>query len=715
MFGFLVFSFLLLANAVVLRNALAVQINSARWVDHTSQVILELQQVQALLVDAETAQRGFLYTGDAKYLQPFSAANQVDAHLQNLERLVSDNPDQSRLLTDLGNLSHQKIQELSETISLYRSKKYDNAKALVLSDRGEELMDRIRSAVAEMSDRENALLAERSSDSGASRKTMRRSIYAVTLVALIGLAILCLWVLSDIKRRDQHAAEIRKREEWLRVILTSIGDAVIATDAKARILFMNPKAEALTGFGGREASGRQVTEVFPIFDEQTLQPVENPIIKGLELGIVTALTNHTILKRRDGSTVPIEDSAAPIRDDRNRLIGMVLVFRDATHGRESARAQKESAEALRASEEQLRLAANAGDLGLWTWKVGSQELMATEQCKALFGLRADATFDYATAIAIVHPEDRAKTEASIQQAIERRAAYRAEYRVVWRDGSIHWISAVGRCSYDENGAPTVLSGACIDNTERRQAEEVVRLSHSLSSVSRVAHELAHHINNPLTIITQSLYLLENSKNGFDPALLTAAQDATERISKIARQLLGLYSPYAKPSLVRLTDFLDDALDAYSSGLPPGSIEIMREYDSGGELFASATDIRQLCANLVANAFEHSKLGSKISVRVSQRRHPVSGETGLRMLVADTGSGIPAAHRDRLFEAFFSTKETKSSGLGLWTARSIVNKYGGAIRWRSSTQDGRSGAAFQVFIPVNAKSEAQGEKYLGITA
>ena len=249
---------------------------------------------------------------------------------------------------------------------------------------------------------------------------------------------------------------------------------------------------------------------------------------------------------------------------------------------------------------------------------------------------------------------------------------------------------------------------CIDITERRAAEEAVRTSHSLSAVSRVAHELAHHINNPLTIVAHSLYLLSDSTTSPElrESLLNSAQEATERIARIGRQLLGLYSPYATPSQVRITDLLDDSIDAYASGFPPGSIEVLRDYQSGGELFASSTDVRQLCSNLIANAFEHAKFGGKIGVRVAQHRHPVSGQSGIYLLIVDNGSGIPEHYREKVFEAFFSTKEVKGSGLGLWTARSIANKYGGSIRWKTSTRNGRSGSAFRVFIPNRSKTEPQ---------
>ena len=562
--GFVIFAVLLIANALILRRAVVGQIKNSQWMEHTNHVLLQLEQVQSLLTDAETGQRGYLYTGEKNYLDPFDASRGIDSHLDTLEFLVADNPEQAQPLQELRRLAHEKIQELSDTVELYQSGKASEARARVISGRGKQIMDRLRVVIADMRSREAALYAARERQTEASQRRTLLSIYALTLVSLVGFLVLCAWILLDIRQRERHAADIQERE-------------------------------------------------------QTLQ-----------------------------------------------------------------------------------LAASAGDLGLWSWKVGNQELVASDRCRALFGLRPADKFDYATALAIIHPEDREKTETAIREAVRDGTPYKAQYRIFWGDGSIHWISAAGRCFYDSNGTPGGLSGACVDITERRAAEEAVRTSHSLSAASRVAHELAHHINNPLAIVAQSLYLLSDAATRPDlrESLLHSAQDATERIARISRQLLGLYSPYATPSQARIAELLDDAIDAYASGFPKGSVDIFRDYQSRGELLASSTDVRQLCSNLVANAFEHAQLGGKIAVRVSQRRHPVSGQSGIYLLVVDNGSGIPEPYRERLFEAFFSTKEMKGSGLGLWTARSIANKYGGSIRWKTSTRNGSSGSAFRVFIPTS---------------
>ena len=110
----------------------------------------------------------------------------------------------------------------------------------------------------------------------------------------------------------------------------SIGDAVIATDVEGKIAFMNAVAEEMTGWTLIEAATKPVTEVFNIINEQTRSQVENPVAKVLREGMIVGLANHTILVKKDGTEVPIDDSGAPIRDKDGNTTGVVLVFRDIT-------------------------------------------------------------------------------------------------------------------------------------------------------------------------------------------------------------------------------------------------------------------------------------------------------------------------------------------------------------------------------------------------
>ena len=119
----------------------------------------------------------------------------------------------------------------------------------------------------------------------------------------------------------------------LKVTLQSVGDALISTDAEGRVVFMNPVAEALTGWSAVEASGHPLEKVFQIIHEKTGEPAFNPVGRVLQEGVVLGLANHTALVSRGGKAIPIEDSAAPIKNPAGAVIGIVLVFHDVTEKR----------------------------------------------------------------------------------------------------------------------------------------------------------------------------------------------------------------------------------------------------------------------------------------------------------------------------------------------------------------------------------------------
>jgi PAS domain S-box-containing protein len=334
--GFGLLLVLLIANAFITRRELGNQIESQDWVAHSRQVLYELAQTESLLKDAETGQRGFLYTGDPKYLTPYTEAiAQVQPHVDALAHLTADNPQQLARVSAFRGLAQKKMDELAQSVALYKSGKFDEAKQLVLSDAGLSYMDNIRLLVAQMQRDEISVDSDRTALYRTSIQRTVRSIYLTSLMAAVGLILLTYYILRQIEVREKYAAETRAREMWFRVTLTSIGDAVIATDPNGIITFMNPVAEKLTGISLAQAKARNIERVFPIFNEVTLEPAENPVNKVMNLGIAVGLANHTVLRHANGTMIPIEDSAAPIRDDRHQLLGVVMVFRDVTHERKS--------------------------------------------------------------------------------------------------------------------------------------------------------------------------------------------------------------------------------------------------------------------------------------------------------------------------------------------------------------------------------------------
>jgi PAS domain S-box-containing protein len=342
--GFAVLLAVLLINTAVTRRQLAVQDSNQGWVEHTQQVQLELAQFESLLKDAETGQRGYLYTGDPRYLEPYNnAVAQGNPHVARLAELTADNPRQQERVARLRTLKQQKLDELAQTLKAFDDGNKELARSIMLSGNGKETMDEIRALTAEMRREESSLESARLAAVSSSTASLVRTLYLTTALAVIGLTLLAFYIMREMDQREKHAAELRQREEWFRVTLASIGDAVIATDEKGSVIFLNPIAEELTGISLRHAQGQPIRNVFRIFNEETRKPVENPVAKVLELGRVMGLANHTILQHADGHMIPIEDSAAPIYDDQRKLRGVVMVFRDVT-------AEKQAQDVMRKAE-----------------------------------------------------------------------------------------------------------------------------------------------------------------------------------------------------------------------------------------------------------------------------------------------------------------------------------------------------------------------------
>ncbi|RIK98796.1 MAG: hypothetical protein DCC71_20770 [Proteobacteria bacterium] len=165
--------------------------------------------------------------------------------------------------------------------------------------------------------------------------------------------------LAGLRLRTENAE--RARREWSEVTLASVGDAVLVTDAQGRVLFMNRRAEALTGWTREDARERPVHEVFRIVNEQTREAIEDPIARVRREGRVVGLANHTILLRRDGGETPIDDSGAPIWSEDHHIAGAVLVFRDVTERREKERQNQQLLEAAQLAHQQAEQANRAKD------------------------------------------------------------------------------------------------------------------------------------------------------------------------------------------------------------------------------------------------------------------------------------------------------------------------------------------------------------------
>jgi signal transduction histidine kinase len=240
----------------------------------------------------------------------------------------------------------------------------------------------------------------------------------------------------------------------------------------------------------------------------------------------------------------------------------------------------------------------------------------------------------------------------------------------------------------------------MDVSERKRSEDALRRTEKLAATGRLAASIAHEINNPLEAITNLLYLLRRFCRLDDAALnyVTIAERELRRMSEITQQTLRFYRQSTLPGRATMGELLDSVLDMYAVRLSTLGIVLERNYVPDLDLYCFAGELRQVIANLVGNALDATIGGGRLIVRAHSSRdwvHP--DRAGVRITIADTGCGMTRVVRNRLFEAFFTTKGATGTGLGLWVSHEIILKHHGVIHVRSRTG---SGTVFQIFFPDN---------------
>ena len=523
-------------------------------------------------------------------------------------------------------------------------------------------------------------------------------------------------------------------KERLFVTIRSIGDAVITTDTSGNVDLMNIVAEQLTGWQNREAKGKPLTDIFKIVNALTRKIVENPVAQVLESGNIAGLANHTILISKDRTEFQIADSAAPIKNTNDEISGVVLVFRNVT---QEYQMRKE----LQQSEKSYRDLFNENPLSLWEEDFtevkelldGIKEEEKTVS-KEYFDENPDFFKECLSKIKILNfnkvtlnllkydnekilmdniyslfNENSHNTFKNEFVAIaNNQISFSEESELIRSDGQI--IPVIIQISASENYKKVIVSIA--DITKLKRAEEELQKMNKLKSVGNLAGGIAHDFNNILMGLFGNISIAKTELDDDHPSLkyLIDAEKSMNRATRLTKQLLTFAKGGAPiKENVSINQLAKDVINFDLSG---SNVKLV--FNQPDDLWMAEVDggqMQQVFSNLTINAKQAMPDGGCIyvtfeNVVISTELLPqLTAGKYIKVIVRDEGSGIEQKYLNRVFDPYFSTKQT-GSGLGLATVYSVIQKHGGFISVESELG---KGTMFTLYLPASQTTHKSEKK------
>jgi PAS domain S-box-containing protein len=737
------------------------------------------------LRDAETGERGFLLTGQENYLEPYrSALSAIPNTIAQLDETAGVDSENARHVAALKPLVREELDELAETIKLRRTSGADAALAELKSGRGKELMDEIRQGCDGVRTEEYAVLNR---ERDAARASAKRA-GLISVGGSLALFALLTWSAITIQRTtrrrqelisalQQSEEQVRQGRDWLHTTLRSIGDGVIATDAAGCVAFLNEAAQALTGWTQEDAVGVPFDRVFAITNEKTGAIAANPVTGALLENRAVGLKNHTILTSKDGSRIPIEDTAAPIRNSQEEVVGGVIVFRDVIERRKAelfeanvkeryrffAQASQELSSSLdyeQTLQHVARLAVPAFadycivDL-LDEGRIQSvahahshplKDALLVEK-RGRFPLRIEQHHPVAevlrTGEAILSPTTRDETLVAAAQNDEHLALLRRLARhssiVVPLKARNNMIGAItfatghaesGR-TYDESDllwANEIAQRAALalDNARLyREAHEARQVAErSRSALARINEELqqftfatSHDLREPLRTVNIYAQLLQRRTAGkLDDKSAECLNFVLAGAGQMDR-LINALLDYSKAGEVTSEPLFEMEMESVLRS----TLAISRQtIEEAGALVTHDPLPRITGSELHIGQLLQNLVSNAVKYRRSEPpKIHVSAKRavdGWMFSVSDNGQGIPPDQFSNIFTVFarLHGHDYPGTGIGLATCRKIVERYGGRI-WVESEVG--KGSTFFFTLPGKPEQlpSASHRSDLGVTA
>jgi PAS domain S-box-containing protein len=428
------------------------------WVKHTYRVLQTSNLLMSALKDAETAQRGYIITGDAKYLTQVTASIvQKDSLLGHLLYGTRENPLQRKRVLAIAQLIQKKYSFSATVIAERNIEGLDKAIQRINTGSGKVLMDQLREQFKAFDQEETRLLQIRSLKKDQTFRTIKIVLFVGILFIVFVLLLTFFSLMKQIRHRKRNEEALFIQNDWFTQTLISLGDGVITTDINGLITMINKAACTITGWTMYEAIGEPLEEVFHIINPVTGERTKNPALAALEKKSVVLLEENTMLVRKDGTRIYIDDSGAPIHKRDGEMIGAVLIFRDIS---EKKTAIEERDLFYKISVDMIGIAGVDGFFK--NINPAFQKILGYTEEEFL----SRSYLDY------IHPEDIVSTVDEVNRLASGHTSTDFVNRYLCKNGDYKWIE------WNVTPVGTLLYSTGRDITERKIAAEALAATYS---------------------------------------------------------------------------------------------------------------------------------------------------------------------------------------------------------------------------------------------
>lgn len=499
------------------------------------------------------------------------------------------------------------------------------------------------------------------------------------------------------RARQRAEASLRTSEERMRLATAAADLGIWSYNVAAHTVFWNEQCYISTGV----PLGQRIT---PEFLESLIHPDDRAarhqaLAQALQEGSDAKMEYRII--RPDGGIRWVSSYGRAVLNADGSVKEIHGIATDITD-------RKLAEEALRINEGRFRGLSASSPVGIFEADLQANVRYTNPRLQAIWHMKEPEILGRGW-VARIHPDDRGALVEGWGTASTKGLPFELEYRLLLPNGDIRWIHGRSAIICNNHGEPVATIGTVDDITERRKAEESVRRSEKLAAVGQLASMIAHEINNPLEAVTNLIYLAEMSPELADSIrpLLHDAQQELRRVAHITTQTLQFHRRNAEKTGVAVSGILESALDLFTRRMREQRISLERDYADAPNVICYPSEIRQIFVNLIGNSLD-AMLGNpgRLRLRIRGKTNFSQNEKYVHITIADSGIGMDPAVTRRVFDAFFTTKGEKGSGLGLWVTGEILKRHGGSILIRSRRTPQPSGTIISIKLPVNGRSLSQ---------